>query len=94
LLDLNKIGIDENLLQENNILPTQNKVGHLNELKSINLSLTTLGKVIYSLAQNKSSYIPYRESKLTRLLQDSIGKNSNTWLIATVSPTVATFDET
>ena len=46
------------------------------------------------MAQNKTSYIPYRESKLTRFLQDSIGKNSQTWLIATVSPTLKTFDET
>jgi len=46
------------------------------------------------MAQKNTSYIPYRESKLTRFLQDSIGKNSNTFLIATVSPTVTTFDET
>jgi hypothetical protein len=78
-----KIGIDENL-----------NLNHLRELKSINLSLSTLGKVIYCMAHKKKSYIPYRESKLTRFLQDSIGKNSNTWLIATVSPTVETFDET
>ena len=70
------------------------EVNHLKELKSINLSLSTLGKVINCMAANKTSYIPYRESKLTRFLQDSIGNNSNTWLIATVSPTVATYDET
>ena len=46
------------------------------------------------MAQGNWSYIPYRESKLTRFLQDSIGKNAQTWLIATVSPTVETFDET
>jgi hypothetical protein len=78
-----KISIDENL-----------EANHMKELKSINLSLATLGKVIYWMAQNKTSYIPYRESKLTRFLQDSIGKNSKTWLIATVSPTLETFDET
>uniref|UniRef100_A0A7S3NBU1 Kinesin motor domain-containing protein n=1 Tax=Euplotes harpa TaxID=151035 RepID=A0A7S3NBU1_9SPIT len=78
-----KLSVDEDI-----------EVNHLKELKSINLSLTTLGKVIYAMAQGKSSYIPYRESKLTRFLQDSIGKNSKTWLIATVSPTVETFDET
>ena len=78
-----KMSTDENLEEE-----------HMKELKSINLSLTTLGKVINWMAHNKSSYIPYRESKLTRFLQDSLGKNANTWLIATVSPTLMTFDET
>jgi hypothetical protein len=66
------------------------KSKHLTELKSINQSLTTLGKVIMKLALGKKSaigYTPFRESKLTRLLQDSIGGNCNTYLIATISPT-------
>jgi hypothetical protein len=58
---------------------------HFNEMVNINLSLGTLGKVIKSLSQ-KSKHIPYRDSKLTRLLQDSLGGNTRTHLIATVSP--------
>jgi len=68
---------------------------HLLELKSINLSLSCLGKVIQHLAQGKkSSFIPYRDSKLTRLLQDSLGGNTKTSLIATVSPLLDHTDET
>jgi len=66
---------------------------HLRELKNINLSLTTLGKVIHSLSQNKKIPIPYRESKLTRLLQDSLGGNTKTCLIATLSPILEYVDE-
>jgi kinesin family member 5 len=46
------------------------EASHMSELKNINLSLTTLGKVIQLLAQG-STFIPYRDSNLTRLLQDS-----------------------
>jgi transcriptional antiterminator len=67
---------------------------HFLELKTINQSLTTLGKVIQSLAKSdlksrhkNNYYIAYRESKITRLLQDSLGGNTRTCLIATVSPT-------
>ncbi len=58
---------------------------HFNEMININLSLGTLGKVIKSLS-NRERHIPYRDSKLTRLLQDSLGGNTRTHLIATVSP--------
>ena len=66
----------------------------LQELRSINTSLTTLGKVILALANQTTSYIPFRESKLTRLLQDSIGGNCVTHLIATVSPKDDCIEET
>ncbi len=72
---------------------------HFLVLKGINLSLTTLGKVISALSRaNKSKtgkfkghgmkqeFIPYRDAKLTRLLQDSLGGNTRTCLIATIAP--------
>ncbi len=52
----------------------------------INKSLTTLGKVITALTDKKSTHVPYRESKLTRILQESLGGNSRTALIITCSP--------
>ena len=58
----------------------------LEEAKNINKSLTVLGQVIYSLTDGKSTHIPYRDSKLTRVLQDSLGGNSKTSLIVTCSP--------
>lgn len=59
---------------------------HFIELKTINLSLSCLGKVISSLAQGKKKdHIPYRDSKITRLLQDSLGGNTKTTLIAAVN---------
>lgn len=48
--------------------------------------MTTLGKVINALTDNKQSHIPYRESKLTRMLSESLGGNSKTCLIITCSP--------
>ncbi|AET38537.1 kinesin motor protein CIN8 Ecym_3020 [Eremothecium cymbalariae DBVPG len=63
------------------------------EAGSINQSLLTLGRVINSLA-DKSIHIPFRESKLTRLLQDSLGGNTKTALIATISPAKINADET
>ena len=64
-----------------------NVVGkRLEEAKNINKSLTMLGLVIYSLTDGKSTHIPYRDSKLTRVLQDSLGGNSKTSLIITCSP--------
>ena len=59
----------------------------------INKSLLTLGRVINALV-DKSSHIPYRESKLTRLLQDSLGGRTKTCIIATVSPVRSNLEET
>jgi kinesin family member 5 len=58
----------------------------LEEAKNINKSLTALGQVINSLTDGKSTHVPYRDSKLTRVLQDSLGGNSQTSLIVTCSP--------
>ena len=58
----------------------------LDEAKSINQSLTTLGKVIKALTDRGVKHIPYRESKLTRMLSESLGGNSKTCLIITCSP--------
>nr|XP_024367219.1 kinesin-like protein KIN-UB [Physcomitrium patens]PNR26162.1 hypothetical protein PHYPA_030736 [Physcomitrium patens] len=60
--------------------------GHtLEEAKSINLSLTALGKCINALAEN-SPHVPIRDSKLTRLLRDSFGGTARTSLIVTIGP--------
>ena len=63
----------------------QSKTGatgqRLKEATKINLSLSTLGNVISALVDGKSTHIPYRNSKLTRLLQDSLGGNSKTIMV-------------
>ena len=61
---------------------------------NINLSLSTLGLVIKSLVDAKSKHIPYRDSQLTRLLQDSLGGNTKTVMIANVGPSGYNYDET
>ena len=58
----------------------------LEEAKMINKSLTTLGKVIMALTDKRQTHVPYRESKLTRILSESLGGNSKTCLIVTCSP--------
>ena len=57
------------------------------------LSLSALGNCISSLVDG-SSHIPYRDSKLTRLLQDSLGGNAKTLMIATLSPASYNYEET
>jgi kinesin family protein 11 len=59
----------------------------------INKSLLTLGRVINALV-DRSPHIPYRESKLTRLLQDSLGGRTKTCIIATISPAKSNLEET
>ena len=66
----------------------------LEEAKMINKSLSALGNVINSLTDPKTSHIPYRDSKLTRILQESLGGNSKTCLIINCSPSLSNEDET
>ena len=63
------------------------------EGKKINLSLTALGSVIDALSSNRK-HIPYKDSKLTRLLADSLGGNTKTVMFANVSPASYNYDET
>lgn len=66
----------------------------MKEAAKINLSLSALGNVISALVDGKIQHIPYRDSKLTRLLQDSLGGNTKTIMIAAVSPADYNFEET
>ena len=71
------------------------KEATLKEGIKINLSLSALDNVISSLSEGcKGVHIPYRDSKLTRLLQDSLGGNTKTMMIAAISPTDCNFEET
>ena len=81
---------------------------HFNEMVNINKSLLVLGNVIHSLAgknsnlsstlnknkKQKKVFAPYKDSKLTQILEDSLGGNSVTYLIANISPNEENFDET
>ena len=68
----------------------------LKEGAKINLSLSALGNVISALSEGAKNgkHIPYRDSKLTRLLQDSLGGNTKTLMVAAISPADYNFDET
>ncbi|XP_058076722.1 kinesin-like protein KIN-12F isoform X2 [Magnolia sinica] len=69
----------------------------LKEAANINKSLSTLGLVIMTLvdvAHGKQRHVPYRDSRLTFLLQDSLGGNSKTTIIANVSPSICSANET
>ena len=68
----------------------------LHEAKSINSSLSALGKCIAALSETGKSigHVPFRDSKLTRLLQDSLGGNCKTSLIVTIGPSLKHIDET
>uniref|UniRef100_A0A8P4GKY1 Kinesin-like protein n=1 Tax=Dicentrarchus labrax TaxID=13489 RepID=A0A8P4GKY1_DICLA len=73
---------------------TNAKGARLREGANINRSLLALGNVINALADPKKTHIPYRDSKLTRLLKDSLGGNCRTVMIANVGPSSSTYDDT
>ncbi|XP_037688954.1 LOW QUALITY PROTEIN: kinesin-like protein KIF7 [Choloepus didactylus] len=78
------------------VLKTGSTDERLKESIQINSSLLALGNVISALAdpQRRGSHIPYRDSKITRILKDSLGGNAKTVMIACVSPSSSDFDET
>lgn len=65
---------------------------------NINRSLLALGNCINILSESKGktmgSFVPYRDSKLTRLLKDSLGGNTKTIMIACISPSYSAYEET
>eukprot|EP01052_Picozoa_sp_SAG31_P009186 SAG31_NODE_478_length_15144_cov_15.165769_8_plen_561_part_00 len=65
----------------------------MKEAVVINKSLSALGNVVMALQRADYSHVPYRESKLTRLLQDSLGGNSYTTLLATLNPLQENYEE-
>jgi hypothetical protein len=72
---------------------------NLKETIDINTSLTTLGRVISTLSKQESTrktdqFVPFRDSVLTWLLKDSLGGNSKTFMLATISPSHVNYDET
>merc|ERR1712025_783379 len=76
---------------------TKAKGDRLKESININMGLLSLGNVISALGEENrgpNAHIPYRDSKLTRLLQDSLGGNSHTLMIACVSPADSNLEET
>uniref|UniRef100_A0A1X7UXS9 Kinesin motor domain-containing protein n=1 Tax=Amphimedon queenslandica TaxID=400682 RepID=A0A1X7UXS9_AMPQE len=74
-------------------LDSDAKLQQQTETKNINVSLHTFGKVVMSLTSSSSPHIPYRDSKLTRILQDSLGGNCKTSLITTITPVSSCYTE-
>ncbi|XWS53207.1 hypothetical protein CRYUN_Cryun11dG0138300 [Craigia yunnanensis] len=76
-----------------NISRSGAREGRAREAGEINKSLLTLGRVINALVEH-SGHVPYRDSKLTRLLRDSLGGKTKTCIIATISPAIHCLEET
>jgi hypothetical protein len=72
----------------------EGKNENLGETGHINKSLFILSNVINKLAEGKSTHIPYRDSKLTRILQMALGGNSKTAIVSTVSPASMNYYQT
>ncbi|KAE9548194.1 hypothetical protein FO519_008596 [Halicephalobus sp. NKZ332] len=91
LLKTGKLNLVD-LAGSENIGRSGSTAGRAREAGSINQSLLTLGRVITALTSN-ASHIPYRESKLTRILQDSLGGKTITTIIATLTPSSTSLEE-
>ncbi|KAG9071877.1 kinesin motor protein cin8 [Linnemannia hyalina] len=92
LLKIGKLNLVD-LAGSENIARSGAEATQAKEAGRINQSLLTLGRVINSLVE-RSQHIPYRESKLTRLLEDSLGGKTKTCIIATISPARSSLEET
>ena len=93
MLKIGKLNLVD-LAGSENISKAGNEKGiRIRESVNINQSLLTLGRVITALVE-RTPHIPYRESKLTRLLQESLGGRTKTSIIATVSPGHKDIEET
>lgn len=93
LLKIGKLNLVD-LAGSENISKAGNEKGiRTRETVNINQSLLTLGRVITALVE-RTPHIPYRESKLTRLLQESLGGRTKTSIIATISPGHKDLEET
>lgn len=76
------------------VMLTENRGLRMTEGSNINKSLLALGNVINKLSKGNVGYVPYRNSKLTRLLKDSLGGNTKTVLITCITPNLRQIDET
>lgn len=85
-------GSEKYTIQKN--LPAAEKNAKVQELTSINSSLSALGQCISALSDPGRKHIPYRNSKLTKLLKDSLDEQSNVALIICISPSVDSYKET
>ncbi|KAL2776156.1 kinesin heavy chain isoform 5A isoform 2 [Daubentonia madagascariensis] len=90
LLDVTKTNLsvheDKNRVPFVKVSKTGAEGAVLDEAKNINKSLSALGNVISALAEGTKSYVPYRDSKMTRILQDSLGGNCRTTMFICCSP--------
>ena len=75
-------------------LTKEEKDLRINELTSINGSLSCLGHCISALIEKSRTHIPFRNSKLTRVLSDSLSGNGKIWFIVCISPSVSSASET
>eukprot|EP00854_Cymbomonas_tetramitiformis_P003485 gene3485-4378_t len=92
LIKVGKLNLVD-LAGSENISRSGARDGRAREAGEINKSLLTLGRVISALVEQQS-YVPYRDSKLTRLLRESLGGKTKTCIVATVSPCLNSLEET